>query len=284
MNTASRQTPLQTALVTGASSGIGLAFVKLLARKGFDLILVARSEDKLLELKTEITEQYDIRAFVFSHDLTQSDAPKKIFEQVQQNNLSVHTLINNAGFGDYGEFATRDWSKQQSMIFLNVMALTHLSHLFLPGMIQRGAGGILNVASTAAFQPGPLMSVYFATKAYVLSLTEAIAAEVEGTGVNVSVLCPGPTQSNFAQVAAMGKAAEDSPLSDKLPSAHEVASYAYDALQKGQVVAVHGTVNKVLTFSNRLMPRSLIRKGVKQFMSALKSESDKSEGDQFKAG
>lgn len=271
MNTSSGQ----TALVTGASSGIGLAFAKLLASKGYDLVLVARSEDKLLALKDELTEKYGIRAFVCSHDLAQPDAPQKIFEQVQQNNLFVHTLINNAGFGDYGEFVSSDWPKQQSMVSLNVMALTNLSHLFLPEMIQRGSGGILNVASTAAFQPGPLMSVYFATKAYVLSLSEAIAAEVEGTGVNVSVLCPGPTQSNFAQAAAMGKAADtDNPLADKLPSAEAVALYGYEALQKGQVVAVHGMANKALTFSNRLMPRSLIRKGVKQFMSAIKSDSE----------
>lgn len=264
----------KTALVTGASSGIGLAFAKLLAREGYDLILVARSKDKLLELKSELTAQHAIKAFVFSHDLTQPEAPQQIFDQAQQQGLSVHTLINNAGLGDFGDFVTSDWTKQQSMILLNVMASTHLAHLFLPGMIQRGSGGILNVASTAAFQPGPLMSVYFATKAYVLSLTEAIAAEVEGTGVNVSVLCPGPTQSNFAQAAEMGKVAENDGLSsDKLPSAHEVASYGYRALQRGEVVAVHGVLNKVLTFSNRLAPRSLIRKGVKQFLSTIKSDS-----------
>ena len=272
MNTSAKQTAeKKTALVTGASSGIGLAFAKLLAQEGYDLVLVARSEDKLRSLQEELIEKHGIQAFVFSHDLTEPDAPQTLFEQIQQNNLSVCMLINNAGFGDYGEFVESDWPKQQAMIALNVMALSHLSHLFLPGMIQRGAGGILNVASTAAFQPGPLMSVYFATKAYVLSFSEAIAAEVEGTGVNVSVLCPGPTQSNFAQAAEMGKVAEQDGLSsDKLPSAEEVAKYGYEALQKGQVVAVHGTVNKALTFSNRLMPRALIRKGVKQFMSAMK--------------
>jgi len=270
-NQVPNQASNQVALVTGASGGIGMAFAKLLAREGYDLILVARSEDKLLALKDELTKAHGIRTFVFSHDLTEPDAPQKIFEQIQQNNLSVHTLINNAGFGDYGEFVESDWPKQQAMVSLNVMALTHLSHLLLPAMIERGSGGILNVASTAAFQPGPLMSVYFATKAYVLSLSEAIAAEVDGTGVNVSVLCPGPTQSNFAKAAAMGKMAEqDGFSSDKLPSAEEVAAYGYAALKKGRVVAVHGPINKALTFSNRLMPRSLIRKGVKQFMSAMK--------------
>ena len=155
------------------------------------------------------------------------------------------------------------------MILLNMLALTHLTRLFLPGMIQRGWGRILNTASTAAFQPGPFMSVYFATKAYVLSFSEAIAAETEGTGVTVTVLCPGPTQSNFAETADMNKIAaiQDMP-SDKFPTAEEVANYGYNALQKGQVVAVHGTLNQLLTFSNRLAPRALIRKGVKQFLAA----------------
>ena len=272
MNTSNR-----TALITGASSGIGLAFSHLLAQEGYDVVLVARSEDTLQALKEELISKHSVQAYVFSYDLTDIDAPQKLFDQVQQQGLSIHTLINNAGFGDYGEFVHSDWSKQQSMISLNVMALTHLAHLFLPAMVERGDGGILNVSSTAAFQPGPLMSVYFATKAYVLSLTEAIAAEVDGTGVKVSVLCPGPTQSNFAQAAEMGKVAENDGLSsDKIPSAEEVASFGYKALQKGQVVAVHGAINKVLTFSNRLAPRAVIRKGVKQFMSAMKSESEKS--------
>ena len=162
-----------------------------------------------------------------------------------------------------------DWEKLEGMILLNVLALTHLTKLFLPGMVQRGSGKVLNVSSTAAFQPGPMMAVYFATKAYVLSFSEAIAAETEDQGINVTVLCPGPTQSDFIETANMNQAAfANKATEDKLPTAAEVAQFGYDALQSGQVVAVHGLANKLMTFSTRLAPRSLIRKGVKQFMSS----------------
>lgn len=258
-----------TALITGASSGIGLELAKIFARDNNNLILVARSEDSLNSLKQELSETHGIQATVFSHDLTEPDAPQKLFDQIQQNNLSVDVLVNNAGYGDYGEFQSSDWAKQQGMISLNTMALTHLTHLLLPAMIQRGQGKILNVASTAAFQPGPMMAVYFATKAYVLSFSEAIAAETEGTGVTVTVLCPGPTKTNFINVANMDKIAAVGNLSEEvLPSAATVAEYGYQALQKGDVVAVHGLLNKLLTFSNRFAPRAVIRKGVKQFMAS----------------
>ena len=183
--------------------------------------------------------------------------------------LTVDVLVNNAGYGDYGEFAKSDLGKLEGMILLNVLATTQLTRLFLPDMIQRGAGKILNVSSTAAFQPGPMMAVYFATKAYVLSLSEAIAAETEDQGINVTVLCPGPTQSDFISTANMRQAELlNKSTEDKLPTADDVAQFGYDALQSGQVVAVHGLANKLMTFSTRLAPRSLIRKGVKQFMAS----------------
>ncbi|MEL6815014.1 MAG: SDR family oxidoreductase [Cyanobacteria bacterium J06598_3] len=260
---------MPTTLITGASSGIGLQLAKRFAREGNDVILVARSESKLQSLASELIETYDIQATVLRHDLTAPDAPRKIFDQVQQNNLVVDTLINNAGYGDYGEFASSEWAMQQGMLSLNMVALTQLTHLFLPGMLQRGSGKILNVASTAAFQPGPMMAVYFASKAYVLSFSEAIAAETEGTGVTVTVLCPGPTQTNFADNASMDQIAlMENVSADSFPTAAEVAEYGYRSLQKGQVVAVHGTLNKLLTFSNRLTPRAVIRKGLKRFMAA----------------
>ncbi len=259
----------QTALITGASNGIGLALAKRFAAENHDLILVARSEDKLQALKIELSSKHGIEAHVFSYDLTQPDACQSLFDRTQQAGLQVDVLVNNAGYGDYGDFVETDWEKQQGMISLNVMAITHLTHLFLPAMVQRDSGKILNVSSTAAFQPGPKMSVYFATKAYVLSFSEAIAAETDGTGISVTVLCPGPTQSGFIDNANMGKmAAADAISEDKLPSSKEVADFGYEALQKGQVVAVHGTLNKLMTFSNRLAPRAVIRKGVKQFMSS----------------
>jgi hypothetical protein len=257
------------ALITGASSGIGLALSEVFAREQYDLILVARREDKLRSLQSELSAQYGITVTVLSHDLSEKDAPQKLFDQVQQQTLSVDVLVNSAGYGEYGEFVGGDWPRLQGMILLNVLALTHLNHLFLPAMVARGGGKILNVSSTAAFQPGPMMAVYFATKAYVLSLSEAIAAETEDTGVSVTVLCPGPTQSGFIELANMDKMALASKASQaSLPTAAEVAEFGYAALQKGQVVAVHGFSNKLLTFSTRIVPRGLLRKGVKQFMAA----------------
>ena len=258
----------QTALVTGASSGIGLAFAHVLAREKYNLILVARSEDKLQEIKQDLIDKHGIEAVVLVHDLTKTEAVKQLFEQINQQNLTVDVLINNAGYGDYGEFASSDWEKLQGMILLNVLALTHLSRLCLPGMIARGYGQILNVASTAAFQPGPMMGVYFATKAYVLHLSEAIAAETQDAGIKVTALCPGPTQSNFGEVAGMDKIPGMSNVtSDKFPTALEVAEYGYQCLQNGKVVAVHGLLNKFLTFTPRLMPRQLLRNGIKKIMS-----------------
>lgn len=258
-----------TALITGASNGIGLALARRFAAEGHNLILVARSEDKLNDLEAELSSKHSIEAYVFSYDLIEPNACQSLFDRVQQQGLQVDVLVNNAGYGDYGDFVNTEWEKQQGMISLNVMATTHLTHLFLPLMVQRDSGKILNVSSTAAFQPGPKMAVYFATKAYILSFSEAIAAETDGTGVSVTILCPGPTQSGFIGSANMDKMAATEVMStDKLPTSEEVANFGYDALQKGQVVAVHGVVNKILTFSNRLAPRAVIRKGVKQFMSS----------------
>ena len=259
---------MTTALITGASSGIGLELAKIFARNGHDVILVARSEDKLHALQSEISG-YGVKATVFSHDLTDTKAPQVLFDQIQQSGMTVDVLVNNAGYGDYGEFAKAEWQKLEGMILLNVLAVTHLTKLFLPEMIQRGSGKILNVSSTAAFQPGPMMAVYFATKAFILSFSEAIAAETEDQGINVTILCPGPTQSDFIDTANMKQAAlANESSTDKLPTAASVAQYGYDALQSGEVVAVHGIANKLMTLSTRFAPRAVIRKGVKLFMAS----------------
>ena len=258
----------KTVLITGASRGIGEAFARVYAKKQHNLILVARNEKDLNALKEELSSLYSINIVVLAYDLTKEEAAQQIYNEIEQQNLFVDVLVNNAGYGDYGEFVSGDWPKLQGMILLNVLAVTRLCHSFLPSMIARGQGQILNVASTAAFQPGPMMAVYFATKAYVLSLSEALSAETKGTGVNVTVLCPGPTQSNFGQNANMDQIALMGDVtSDKLPSALDVAQYGYEALNKGEVVAVHGVLNKVLTFMPRLTPRGVIRQGVKQFMA-----------------
>lgn len=259
---------MKTALITGASSGIGHALAEVFARHQYRLILVARSQEKLVAIGQRLEQRYGIEAIVLSHDLTVPEAPQKLFDQLQERGLSVEVLVNNAGYGDYGEFASSDWDKLQGMILLNVLALTHLSRLFLPDMMARGQGQILNVASTAAFQPGPMMAVYFATKAYVLSFSEAIAAETAAAGIQVTVLCPGPTQSNFMETANMDQMALADAVSEQaIPTAAEVAEFGYQALQQGQVVAVHGIANKILTFSSRLLPRKLMRQGMKQFLA-----------------
>jgi uncharacterized protein len=252
---------MQTALITGASSGIGLELAKIFADNKINLVLVARSEGKLNELATELRGK-GIIVHVVAKDLGNYNTAKEIFDWCQQQGITVDYLVNNAGFGDFGFFYESDWSKQEQMINLNMTALTYLTRLFLPGMVQRAAGKILNVASTAAFQPGPTMSVYYATKAYVLHFSEAIANELEGKGVTVTALCPGATESGFQTAAAM----EESKLvkGKKLPTSAEVAAYGYKAMIKGKKVAVHGFMNKLLVSSIRFTPRNLVLKIVRK--------------------
>jgi uncharacterized protein len=247
---------MPSALVTGASSGIGLEIARILA-KDHDLTLAARSADKLEALAAEIGG-----ARVVAVDLSEVSGPRRLVAELP----AVDVLVNNAGFGDWGTFATAAETRLDEMIELNVGALTRLARAYLPGMIERGNGRIMNVASTAAFQPGPLMAVYYATKAYVLSLSEALAEETRGTGVTVTALCPGPTASGFQAGAAM----EDSRLvkGRKLPTAAEVAAYAVRAMNRGEVVAVPGFVNKAMAASVRFSPRPVIRRAVHRMQDA----------------
>lgn len=249
------------ALVTGASSGIGLELAKIFAGNKTDLLLVARNEGKLKALATELNQQYGISAGILAKDLSRIEAAKEVFDYCEAKHLQVHYLVNNAGFGDFGLFAESPWPKQQDMIHLNITALTYLTHLFLPGMIAAKEGRILNVASTAAFQPGPTMAVYYATKAYVLHFSEAIANELSGTGVTVTALCPGATESGFQNAADMN----ESKLvkGKKLPGSREVAQYGYRAMMKGKTVAIHGLMNYLMANSVRFTPRNLVVKIVR---------------------
>ncbi len=251
----------KTALITGASSGIGLEFAKMMAQDGVNLVLVARSETKLAELAAYIRNSYGIKVDILVKDLSRPEAPAEVFQYTKSKGLEVDYLVNNAGFGDFGFFWETDWDKSVQMIQLNMTALTSLCHLYLPEMVKRKSGRILNVASTAAFQPGPTMAVYYATKAYVLHFSEAIANELEGTGVTVTTLCPGPTESNFQQAAAM----EESKLvkGKKMPSSAQVAAYGYQAMLKGKTVAIHGLSNYLLANSVRFTPRSWVVKLVR---------------------
>lgn len=237
------------ALVTGASSGIGRELARLLAADGHRLTLVARSGDQLEQLAAELGG-----ADVVAADLATSAGVTQVVERVAE----VDLLVNNAGYGDWGRFADSDLDKQLGMVDLNVRALTHLTHAYLPGMLGRGHGRVLNVASTAAFQPGPLMAVYYATKAYVLSFTEALAEEVRGSGVTVTALCPGPTASGFQSAAAL----EESRLvaGRTLPSAESVARKGYTGWMRGRAVVVTGLGNKVMAAAPRVTPRPVVRR------------------------
>ena len=248
---------MPTALVTGASSGIGLEIARILAAD-HDVVLAARSAAALAQLAAELGGH----ARVVVVDLGDSSGAAKLAAEVPD----VDVLVNNAGVGDFGEFASASPEKLDHMIELNVGSLTRLCRAYLPRMLQRGSGRILNVASTAAFQPGPLMAVYYASKAYVLSLSEALAEETRGTGVSVTALCPGPTESGFQAGAAM----EHSRLvrGKKLPTAAKVAAAGVKAMLRGDVVAVPGVQNKLLAASVRFSPRPLVRRLVHKMQEA----------------
>lgn len=247
--------PRQTALVTGGSGGIGRELAKVLARNGFDLVLVARNRDTLEAAAGQLEGKFDTKATVFAADLRLADAPEQIFDFLHNEGIPIDVLVNNAGFGLGGEFAETELQRELEMIQVNISALTHLTKLFLPAMIRRRSGRVLNVASTAAFQPGPLMAVYYATKAYVLSFSEALAEELRNTGVTVTALCPGPTQTHFAESARMSSSRLFTTFG--IANAADVAEYGYDAMLHGKRLAIPGIRNKILAQANRLAPRAL---------------------------
>ena len=251
-------TQRQTALITGGSGGIGLEIAKVLARKGFDLVLLARNRDSLEAAAGQIEGKFDVKAHVFAADLRRREAPEEIFDYLRNDSIPIQILVNNAGFGLGGEFAETELTRELEMIQVNIAALTHLTKLFLPGMIRAKTGYVMNLASTAAFQPGPLMAVYYATKAYVLSFSEALAEELRNTGVTVTALCPGPTRSDFATVAQVGESRLFSMFG--VADAADVAEYGVRAMMQGQRVAIPGLRNKIVAQANRFSPRALTAK------------------------
>jgi uncharacterized protein len=236
-------------LITGASSGIGYELARVCAAQGHDVIVVARRADRLQGLKLELETAYGVKVWPYPADLTQATARQQLCDWVQSLETPLYALINNAGFGHLQPFTETDWEKQNAMLQLNMVALTHLTRLFLPSLVAQRQGRILNVASTAAFLPGPYMAVYYASKAYVRSFTEAIASELEGTGVTATTLCPGPTQSEFQDQAEMGQVKF---FSGNLPTSAAVAAYGYEVMEQGQRTAIHGFVNKLLALATRL--------------------------------
>lgn len=247
----------ETVLITGPSSGIGQELARLFAADGSDLILVARSEGKLKELASELKGKYGTDCRVLPKDLTDPASPQAIHDELTQDGVQVDVVVNNAGFGSAGKMIDLEPQRQLDMLQVNVVALTHLTRLFAPGMAGRRRGGILNVGSTAAFQPGPNLAVYYATKAYVLSFSEAVAEELGNQGVSVTCLCPGPTITGFG---------EDSGMSSSLVfrmNAMElgpVAQAGYDGFRSRKAIVVPGLTNRLGTWSLRLTPRFLVRK------------------------
>lgn len=245
------------ALITGASGGIGLELARLCAKGGHDVVLVARNREKLEEAAKYLSGMYGIRAESIAADLKDPDAPQAILGQAERLGMGIDVLINNAGFGDWGLFGRADLQRQLDMLQVNVVALTTLTRLALPRMVSQRKGRILNVASTAAFAPGPLMAVYYASKAYVLSFSEALSNEFKGTGITVTALCPGPTRTGFAEEAGMVHSNLFS--SPNVMDAAPVAVAGYQAMMLGRAVVVPGIANKLLIQSIRISPRFLTR-------------------------
>ena len=246
-----------TALITGASSGIGMSMARMLAEDGWNLIVIGRNVESMNALRDEIVSKNGVDVRVIEKDLSKIGASEEIYEEVSSAGLQVDFLINCAGLGDFGKFIESDPKKQERQILVNDLALTTMTRLFVPDMVARGSGRVLNVASIAAFQPGPLMSVYYGSKAYVLNFTEAIAVELKGTGVKVSVVCPGPVDTPFLELA--GQTGQNMFKKSACTTPDKVARYGLKKAFKGKVVIVVGFSSKLLMFAERFLPRCLVR-------------------------
>lgn len=252
-----------TAVITGASGGIGLELARIHAQKGGDLVLVARSKDKLNALKSELETQYKVNVIVLAEDLSQPESAERIFCQTEALGLQVDTLINNAGFGGHGLFHERELTDAQAMMQVNMVTLTNLTHYCPKGMVERNNGRILNVSSTASFMPGPLQSVYYATKAFVTSFTQAIAEEVREHNVTATVLCPGAVATGF--VSAGNLEGIDIWKNAKTPAS--VAQCGYQAMERGKLVAFNeSTLRFMLDWIIPLLPRKMVLKISRQAM------------------
>ena len=258
----------KTALITGASGGIGYELAKRFAADHYNLVLVARSAGKLAQFADELQQQHKISASPIALDLTAAPAPQLLFDQLQREHIAIDVLVNNAGYGKFGEFAKIPWEESLGQIQLNISALTQLTKLFLDPMLERHSGRILNVASTAGFQPGPLMAVYYATKAYVISFSEALGNELSGTGVTVTCLCPGATDTGFQGRAGT----ENSVLFKKMRpmDAKAVAHDGYRGLMAGKTLVISGFKNWLLAEATRFGPRKLVTAVSRKVMQSSK--------------
>ena len=256
----------RTALITGASVGIGRDLAVVAAEQGHDLVIVARNREQLDALATELREKFKVRVEVLPKDLAKPQAASELFEEIKQRNITIDILINNAGFGIGQRFDRTEVDPILGMVQVNVAALTHLMRLFLPQMIERKFGRIMNVASVAAYLPGPFLATYYATKAYVLSLSEAVAAELKHTGVTITAVCPGPTQTEFSKRANLDKAAGfKGPM---MMDSMTVARIGYRAMMKGRRVSVTGIQNRMLVGLLKIVPRRMATAIVAKFNAA----------------
>ena len=246
---------MKTTLITGASSGIGKETAFVYAKNNYNLILVARRLENLENIKAEIEQKYQVKVSVFSMDLSQLKSAEALYKKVSDANLTVDVLINNAGFGIYKEFAESDIEKEEQMLLLNMVTLTKLTKLFIPNMIKKGSGNIVNIASAAAFQPIPTLATYAATKAYVMSFSEAIAFELKDKNIIVTVICPGATKSEFGTTAGYS---ENSKVFKGIPTSKDLAEFIYKSMIKGKTNAIHGFKNNFLTLMGRTAPRKML--------------------------
>mgnify|MGYP003587347708 CR=1 FL=1 len=256
---------MRTVLITGASSGIGYEFAKIFAKNGDNIVITARRKENLDKIKEELS-QFNVKIDTVVLDLSQKDGAKNLYNEIKSRGIVVDTLINNAGIGVYGKYIDTDMDKEIQLVDLNVNSLLILTKLFLKDMVANNKGDILNVASIASFLPGPLMSVYYASKAFVLSFSESIRNEVSDTNVNISVLCPGPTSSEFEKSAN----SEDSALfsKSKVMTPLQVAEIGYKGLQKKKAIIITGGTNRLIVFLNKLTPRSIMAKIVRKLQEA----------------
>ena len=253
----------KTALVTGASTGLGYEFAKLFAADGHDVVILARDGDRLENVKKEIEGLYGVAVRVIVKDLSDPAAPEEVFDETTGGGINIDFMVNNAGFGQRGYFHEADIDKNMRMIQVNVAALTHLSYLYVRGMVERGSGRILNVASTAAFVPGPYQAVYYASKAFVLSFSEAIATELKGTGVTVTAYCCGPTKTEFGERAGTSKnnMFRNTAL---VSNAFEAAEAGYKGAMAGKRVVISGFMNHMTRVAGRFMPHGFVAQTVKR--------------------
>ena len=265
----------KTALITGASGGIGYELALLFARDGFDCILVARSEEKLHVLAARLESEFRVKTLVLAKDLSKATAADEIYEEVSAAAMPVDVLVNNAGFPVYGLFVETDLKVELQMLQVNVLALTALTKLFLKGMVERRYGRILNLASTAAFEPGPLMAVYYASKAYVLSFSEALSNELKGTGVTATALAPGPTRTGFQKRGQL----EDSRLvQGEIADAASVARAGYRGLMAGKTLVIPGFSNKLIPWIVRVSPRGVVTRVVRRMQERVRQDVSRRDG------